>query len=566
MIFHSYPQPIPSSHFFASFIVLAIFLNMKYAAITGLLASAASALPTTDSPLNLRPRADAPSGNISSFVDVPTSAELKWVPCYDRFKCANLEVPLDYEDPSAGTTVVAWIRQDQTNSSVPDLLFNPGGPGESGVDYILSGGGDEISELTGGKYNVVSFDPRGVNASGIDLTCFPGHPEVRDAFDAGSYSTSEEIYAQAVVVGKYCTAVNQNTTVRYGGTAAVVQDMMHFTELQATLNGGKAEEALIYYYGVSYGTVIGHTLAGMYPDRVGRIIVDANVDSAEHYNGTSNNSVEDADGTVEYFFEVCHEAGTKCAFAGNSTSPEEIKDRFNALLEKLEKEPVQASKPSALTPLIVTRDDLLNQVFNWIYFPAYYFETMAEGLAALEKRNDTAWFQILRASSSRSNPGPFNYTGAAKQEVLTLVTAVDAAGRYPIQNVDDYIKAVENIEATSVWFGEGYAGMNPLINAGMQIIPPKSQLFPGKSLSSPHRLSRTNNPHRLQEDQDPQPHSLRQQQRRPHHAHCRGAPHVYFLRGQRRRRTERGRPWRHKRQVVVHARPYAALPRDRRGS
>jgi pimeloyl-ACP methyl ester carboxylesterase len=453
---------------------------MIYAAITGLLVSAVSALPTADSSA-LRARADTPSDNVYSFLDVPSSVELKWVPCYDRFKCANLEVPLDYDDPSVGSTVVAWIRLDQANSTGTDLLFNPGGPGGSGIDYILGGVGDSIAALTGGKYNVVSFDPRGVNASGIDLTCFPGHPELREEFQTGNYATFEEKYAEAVVVGKYCTAVNQNTTARYGGTVAVVQDMMHFTELQATLNGQKAEEALIWYYGVSYGTVIGQTLAAVYPDRVGRIIVDANVDSVEHYNGTSDNSVEDADDTVEYFFKVCHEAGTKCAYAGNSTSPQGIKDRFNALLAKLEKEPVPASRPSSSFPLIITHDQVLQQIFNWLYAPSNYFSAMAEGLAALEKSNDTAWFEVVDATNSRLDPGPFNYTSAAQNEVLTFVTAIDSAGRFPIKNVDDYIEAVDKIEATSVWFGEGYAGLNPLNNAGWTLMPPKSQIFLGES-------------------------------------------------------------------------------------
>ncbi|KAF2027344.1 alpha/beta-hydrolase [Setomelanomma holmii] len=422
------------------------------------------------------------SGRISSFADIPSSADLHWTRCYNRFHCANLEVPLDYENKTLGSTVVAWIRQEAANSTSIDLLFNPGGPGGSGINYLLSGGGDKIMKATGNKYNVVSFDPRGVNASGIDLTCFPGQPDVRDAYasSSGGYSTEQEKYAEAVAHGKWCTAANNKTAVRHAGTVAVVQDMIHFTELQAGLNDKKPEDAQIWYYGVSYGTVIGQTLAALYPDRLGRAIVDANVNGEDHYNGVTDTAVEDADDGMLYFFKTCYEAGPKkCAFAGKSGDAKDIGKRFNALLAKLEKEPLQAVLPQYVVPSIITKDRVLNQLFGGLYAPSYYFSYMAIGLDALEKGNATTWFEIEKATSSKSNPGPFNYTSNAAQEVLHLVTAIDAAGRYPIKNVDDYTKAVDEIEKTSQWFGEGYAGLNPLSNAGMNIIPPKSQLFTG---------------------------------------------------------------------------------------
>jgi len=448
--------------------------------VAGLLASA-TALPTTES--NLDSRVIGPAGRISSFKDIPSSRELHWTPCYKRYHCANLQVPLDYNNTSLGSTVVAWIRLDSANSTGTDLLFNPGGPGGSGIDYMLSGGADQIMKMTGGKYDIVSFDPRGVNASAIDLTCFPGKPKAAEQFAPGGYSTEQEKYAEAVAYGRWCSAANTKTRVKYAGTVAVVQDMLHFTELQAAQDGNKKpKEALIWYYGVSYGTVIGQTLAALYPDRIGRVIVDANVNGQDHYAGVTDTAVEDADDTVKYFFKLCHEAGNKnCAFAGNSSSPEALEKRFNTLLAKLEKTPLQSIAPAMGGPSIITKDAVLDQIFSWLYAPSAYFSYMATALDALEKGNATKWYQVKKATTSKNDPGPFNYTDTAAGEVLHLVTAIDAAGRYPIKNVDDYTKAVDEIEKTSVWFGEGYAGLNPLINAGSTIMPPKSQLFPGKS-------------------------------------------------------------------------------------
>lgn len=41
------------------------------------------------------------------------------------------------------------------------VLFNPGGPGGSGVEGIL-GFGAQISEAVGPEFDVLSFDPRGM--------------------------------------------------------------------------------------------------------------------------------------------------------------------------------------------------------------------------------------------------------------------------------------------------------------------------------------------------------------------------------------------------------------------
>jgi pimeloyl-ACP methyl ester carboxylesterase len=466
---------------------------ISFTITASLLVSLASAVPTYSPSHSFPPRGIVGNDTVSSFEDIPSSANLTWTPCYERFLCANLEVPLEYENPSFGTTVIAWMRLNAANSSGTDILFNPGGPGNSGINYFLNGGADKIIGLTGGRYNAVSFDPRGVNASGIDLTCFPSRPDIAEGFTVGQQVTDEEKYAEAVGYGRWCTEANKNTTAHYAGTVAVVQDMMHFTELQATLNGKKAEDALIWYYGVSYGTVIGHTLASKYPDRIGRIIVDANVDSDSYYNGNSDNSVATADDGVKYFFDVCAEAGEKkCPFASNSSSAEDLEERFNKLLNSLEKNPVQSIDPAFELPMIITQERVLQSIHNWLYTPTQSFAIMAFGLAGLEKGNASAWIEAEQGDGSTPDPGPFNYTVAAQTEVLHFVTAIDAAGRYSIKNVDEYLVQVQKISNTSEYFGSWYAGLNPLLNAGMAVLPPASQKFEGISSRSNFTKNLTN--------------------------------------------------------------------------
>lgn len=417
---------------------------------------------------------------------IPPSSDLQWVSCYDRFQCANLEVPLDYADPSIGTTIVAWIRQEAANSTGQDILYNPGGPSASGIDAVLRGSGDSLIEAMGNQYNLVSFDPRGVNNSGPSLTCFPGATSeqqstlVNALVSIGIQGSSEERYAGAVAAGSLCTETTSNTTVRYAGTSAVVQDMMHFTELQATLNGENPKDAKIWFYGVSYGTIVGQTLAAMFPDRIGRVIVDANVNGEQWYQGSVTNAVEDSVKTMDFFFEYCAEAGPeKCAYAGNVTDGERLKQRFDDLLNKLAKEPLIIFNPSSPLPEIVTRSTVTRLIFQSIYAPARGFPLIADSLHALEQGNVTALLALSKALASNDNPGPWNYTQAASGEAQRLITSIDAAGRFPIKTVDAYLEIAEKVRNSSVYFGDQYARTNVLITAGTEIIPPESQLFSG---------------------------------------------------------------------------------------
>ena len=78
-------------------------------------------------------------------------------------------MPLNYSEPLEDSLVVALIRYPSPHQTDPALykgpiLFNPGGPGGSGVDFLL-GTGKKYSDLFDGLYDIVSFDPRG--------TCLP---------------------------------------------------------------------------------------------------------------------------------------------------------------------------------------------------------------------------------------------------------------------------------------------------------------------------------------------------------------------------------------------------------
>ncbi|KAJ7041514.1 hypothetical protein C8F04DRAFT_1300898 [Mycena alexandri] len=76
-------------------------------------------------------------------------------------------VPLDYNSSEAGHASIAITRYP-SNSFKSDylgpVLLNPGGPGGSGIDYVVEVG-EEIATILGDGFDIVGFDPRGRSTS-----------------------------------------------------------------------------------------------------------------------------------------------------------------------------------------------------------------------------------------------------------------------------------------------------------------------------------------------------------------------------------------------------------------
>ncbi|MGW7290738.1 alpha/beta hydrolase, partial [Streptomyces sp. NPDC054847] len=86
-----------------------------------------------------------------------------------RWQCTTLQAPLDWRKPSGESMGIALIRARSSADAgdrIGSLLFNFGGPGESGV-ATLPGLAADYEKLRS-RYDLVSFDPRGVgNSRGV---------------------------------------------------------------------------------------------------------------------------------------------------------------------------------------------------------------------------------------------------------------------------------------------------------------------------------------------------------------------------------------------------------------
>jgi pimeloyl-ACP methyl ester carboxylesterase len=259
---------------------------------------------------------------VYDFKNVPITKDIQYVPCFDNFTCTNIEVPLDYDDLAAGTTNIAFIKHPaRKQPSRGDIIFNPGGPGGSATGFSVSPALSLLPGLLGDEYNIIGMDPRSVDNSGPNLDCFKGHPRVRDfydlqysqAVDARSKTSLRLYFAAAGGFGDWCLRT-LGDDARYANTPATARDMLQYAELLAESNKRPKQEAKVNFYGASYGSALGDTFAQLYPNRVGKFVIDANIDGDDYYRGNWSESLRQTDEAVHAFIDMCFEAGPACAF------------------------------------------------------------------------------------------------------------------------------------------------------------------------------------------------------------------------------------------------------------
>ncbi|KAH0489332.1 hypothetical protein TgHK011_009765 [Trichoderma gracile] len=391
---------------------------------------------------------------VYGFDNIEPSANLTWTPCFDGFTCSRLQVPLDYSNRSIGTTSIAFIKLAGKNATAesPSIIVNPGGPGGSGVDLLLSN--RALASLAfGDQYNIVSYDPRGVNNSGPSLDCFSGNTEARAAFSrihrTGVTNTSsasfEEQYYSSSIYGEWCNNAVEKESPHgfYVITPAVARDLLTFVEAEAELAGQAPSDAKLWLYGISYGTVVGATFASMFPDRVGRMVLDGVVDAEQYYDNAWSVNVDQMDEAMGTFSSFCHAAGPeRCSFWG--PTPANITARMDNLILQLQNHPVPISNfQSQDLPALVTYSDLKALFVNSLYLPAASFPLMADILHQLERGNASALVGMFDGLDVTFDSGH-------------VIQCADSYRRNKLTSIEEFKSYVEYTVSKSKYIGDIY--------------------------------------------------------------------------------------------------------------
>ncbi|MEU0392016.1 alpha/beta hydrolase [Streptomyces sp. NPDC006208] len=275
---------------------------------------------------------------------------LEWKPCAGEeqrgFECARANVPLDHARPGRRTIELAVIRRRATDSAarVGSLFFNPGGPGGPGtvgLPALYAKFPEQLRE----RYDIISWDPRGIGES-TAVRCFDTAEEALSwharvpAFPVGAQQAGSYIAAYADLARR-CERRDPEL-LRHVSTADTARDL---DRLRRAVG-----ERQLSYWGISYGSFLGATYANLFPQRVGRLVLDGNVDPQGWMTDGSRSGPElptflrlgsdlgSAD-TLEKFLELCGRApASGCAFSAGS--PSATRAKLSGLLQRIVKRPV----------------------------------------------------------------------------------------------------------------------------------------------------------------------------------------------------------------------------------
>ncbi|MEV0443810.1 alpha/beta hydrolase [Streptomyces spectabilis] len=183
--------------------------------------------------------------------------------------CSTLKVPLDHKKPD-GRQIKLTLSTAGAGNAPRTLVVNPGGPGESGIGVaklVWSSLPQKVAE----KYNVVSFDPRGVGAS-TPVSCgdtgkLTKHPAL--PYTPANAGQEKKRLTVARKVAEQCQK-HSRALLPHMTTENAARDM---DRIRAALGKSKLD-----YLGYSYGTRLGATYATLFPKRTGRMVLDSVMD------------------------------------------------------------------------------------------------------------------------------------------------------------------------------------------------------------------------------------------------------------------------------------------------
>ncbi|GGT39775.1 alpha/beta hydrolase [Streptomyces purpureus] len=348
------------------------------------------------------------------------------------WECAFMDAPRDYAKPDGDTIELALIRARASDQArrIGSLIFNFGGPGGSGITGLPSFAKDYERLRT--RYDLVSFDPRGVGRSEA-VECL-GNREL-DAYYAEDSSPDDTAEEKTFTdnLKKYAEGCEKNSgdELPHVGTTNAARDL----DLMRQVLG----DDKLYYFGVSYGTELGGVYAHLFPKNVGRALFDAVIDPTA---GTQQGTLAQAKGfqlALDNFSADCVARGGECRLPGST--PKEIESFITGLLAELEKKPIEG-----MGERMLTQSHAVNGILQALYSKELW-PLLEQGLDEADGGNGALLLALSDALNGRNQEGDYSNLQAAN----AAINCVDFKERY---NAEQAKAKVPEFRAASPVFGE----------------------------------------------------------------------------------------------------------------
>ena len=330
---------------------------------------------------------------------------------------------MDYDDPESQSCaspkvhIALLLRPGKDGSTKSPMLINPGGPGGIGTLTALFLAGP-IQAIFGSDQPVIGFDPRGIGYTTPLADCWATPPpySCKDCaedpskglqhrlewikqnaaygFINSSSSSLKYLDAGHRAINKLCTAkdtrLGSKSILGHASTSHVARDMLsivdawdRWVDAAAAAQGvnppTSPTKGKLVYWGFSYGTYLGIKFASMFPDRVGRLMLDGVVDAEYYESPIWAESLLDTDKILDLFSEFCVEKGeATCQLYRKGDKVQDITKRVRDVMNRLEYgNPITFTHPEFFYPVIIQPTLFKAIIFQVMYSPGQMFPALS---------------------------------------------------------------------------------------------------------------------------------------------------------------------------------------------
>ncbi|KAI9932366.1 hypothetical protein MW887_009879 [Aspergillus wentii] len=258
-------------------------------------------------------------------------------------QCGNLTVPLDYTSNKSDETLNLQLLKVPSlhTPKKGSILFNFGGPGVAARPSLASKA-KVLQILTGGYYDLIAHDPRGT-ANTLTFSCFEDaesrlanltyyrfneYAARSEKMPLGRQWSAASLFAESC--HKYKDSKDKGELI---STAFAARDLMQIVD-------AVEDDGLLRYWGLSYGTVLGSTVAAMFPDRIDRIIIDGVMNPHQYYHSYDVEMWSDTDMVFSNFLKQCLKSPDRCALAHHNATAAGLEKSLYSLFDDMKYNPI----------------------------------------------------------------------------------------------------------------------------------------------------------------------------------------------------------------------------------